>query len=227
MPATPGFILVADLLKDIGQVVRNCPGTAQQRAYVRAVRDWCRQTHWYGENVPFTATIGTAIYDVTKLGQVEVLALEAGQIQPLPAGTGVVPVSLGIGDPRNFVPDQTNGQPIRMGYLPEGAVMLDPPPDKAYPITLRLVCQPTIEATEIPGALVVKWQTAFEAGALAYLMALKGEPWADPAEQLRYARIFQSRVNDGKADKQRGYVVGSVRATPRPFITRGFGWRSP
>ena len=227
MPAASlGFTLISDLLKDISQKVRACPKISQQRAYCRAVRDFCRQTQWYGVNVTAVLDIGTTVYDVNALGQLEVLNVDSVSLQPLPATNGVVPVPLNVANPNTVTPDIDNGRPVWYGYLPEGAIAFNPPPDKAYPVTVRLIVQPIIEATEIPTELTVKWQTAFEAGALAYLFSLVGEPWADKNEQVRYQREFQARINDGKADKQRGYVVGSVRARPKAFVTRGFGYRS-
>jgi hypothetical protein len=218
---------IVDLLQDIAQKIRPCPQITLQRAYLRAAREWCRQSQWYGVNVDAVLTVDTASYDINQLGQLEALNIESVSLQPLPVASGVRRVPLNRGDATQFVPDNTSGQCRRFAYIPEGVLMFDPPPDRAYPVTVRILCQPTRSATTIPDELVVKWQTAFELGALSYLYDLSGEPWANPAEAKIKASEFRSRINDGKADKQRGYVVGSVRARPQPFVTRGFGWRAP
>jgi hypothetical protein len=219
--------LVTDLLKDIAQRVRPCPQVSMQRAYVRAAREFCRQSQWYGVNLTAVLVAGTAIYDVNALGSLEALNIDSVSLQPLPAGNGVRPVPMNRGDPSQFVPGNTAGQPVRYGYLPEGAIAFDPPPNGAYPVTVRVICQPILEAVEVPDEILVKWQTALEAGALAYLYSLSGEPWADTREAMLQQRVFQGKINDARADRQRGYMVGSVRARPQSFVSRGFGWRSP
>ncbi len=225
MTAAAGFTYVADLLRDISQKIRPCPRITLQRAYVRAVREWCRQTQWHGVNIDAVLTVGSNIYDLNLGTQLESINVDSMQLQPLPMAAGNNPVPLGRANSVAFIPDNTEGQPVFYAYLPEGAFALDRAPDKAYPVVVRVLVQPTGEATEIMTVLLTKWRTAFEAGALSYLYDLRGEPFADPREAERQRLVFRSYINDGKADKNRGYVVGSVRATPRPFVTRTRGWR--
>jgi len=215
---------IANVLTEVLTKVRSCPQITAQNAYVRAVREWCRQTQWYAVNVSATLATDLDIYDVNQLGDLEALNVESVSLQQFPLDTGIVPIALTRTDPSMIVPNTTASTPYRFAYLPEGAIQFFPVPDKDYPVTVRIICQPTYGAVSVPDELLVKWRTAFDAGALAYLFGLLGEPWGDANQEMLYRREFAARVNDGKADKQRGYVVGSVRATPRPFVTRGFGF---
>jgi len=60
------------------------------------------------------------------------------------------------------------------------------------------------------------------AGALGYLLDLPRQPWTDHSQALKRQKEFQSAINNAKADEQRGYNTGSVRARPRLFVRPGF-----
>ncbi len=226
MTASLGFTYIDDLVREVNQRVRQAPKAAVRNAFRWACRELCRQSQWYGVNIDGVLDTTTSVYDINLGTQLESLNIDSVQLQPLPLQPGNNPVPLTRGDPSQFIPDNTAGQPVYFGYLPEGAFCFERAPDQAYPVIVRVLCQPTLDAVEIPTALTVKWQSALEAGALSFLYGLTGEAWADKQKEDRYARIFTGKWGDAKADKNRGYVAGSVRATPRPFVTRGWNWRS-
>lgn len=222
--------LVREQLTKIAQLIRPCPTATLAFAYLRAARDFCGQTRWYQTPVELTLTAGIRAYTLTppvasgfastQLEAVD-LAWEGNWINSALNGVANwTPLrKMGLA----FNPNLDNNTPLRVAYTPEGEVQFDPIPDQAYPVKLMVAWQPTVDATDIPDALLTKWRDAIEAGALAYLYALAGEPWANPNEVVRYTGLARAGINNGKAAVAQAFQSGSRRANPRPFFPPA-GW---
>jgi hypothetical protein len=52
---------------------------------------------------------------------------------------------------------------------------------------------------------------------MAYLHSIPGQAWSSPAMAEVRRREFQSSINNARADVQRAFNTGSVRARPRIF----------
>lgn len=217
--------LVAQLLTGIAQKIRPCPTATLRYAYLRAVRDFCSQSRWYQADYELTLAAGQRTYPLTPpvlsgqaATELEVVDLAwighwinsslTGQDNWLPLAK-IEPT---------FNPNLVNDQPLRVAYTPEGEVAFDPIPDAAYPVKLKVAYQPTVDATDIPDALLVKWTYGMEAGALAYLYALDGEPFANPTRALEEGAKFRAAIANAKANVAQGFQSGSRRANPRPFF---------
>lgn len=224
------FVDVFDQLPNVAQIARNCPTPVLRRAYVMAMRDWCAQTQWLRTNATGSTEEGTALYDLGDDTYIEVIGLYAvsGQNNDYtpPQQWPLVP-----GDPGAWNPAIGQGQPLRFAYVPEGQMALNPTPDGVYGITYTAIVQPKEGVTQIPEPPLLKYSTGFEAGALAYLLAMKDTPWHDPVQAEKKERVFGAYISNGKAEVQRNFNVGSQRARPRPFggggARRGYpntGW---
>ena len=117
-----------------------------------------------------------------------------------------------------FNPNLAQQFPQRVVYTPEGEVAFDPIPDQAYPVRLTVAYQPTETANDIPDALLVKWREGIEAGTLAYLYGLDGEPFANPLKQVKYEKVFGAAIGNAKANVAMAFQSGSRRANPRAFF---------
>lgn len=206
---------IADQLREIAQRVRQCNKVTLVRAYARAARQFTSETRWYRVNVPGTLQPGVRGYALGSDPELEIMEATAAQVT-----VGSTLMSLRPMFPGAINPNLPERAPLRFAYLPEGSVAFDPIPDQAYPVLIELAVQVRADATTIPDALLVKWRQAFEAGALEYLLDLTGEPWADQRAAALERAKFRAFINNAKADVQRGFQVGAVRAQPRRFVTR-------
>lgn len=212
--------LVINLIRDVAQLIRPCPRETMLNAYVRAARQFCGETRWYRVNLDAATVANQQLYSLGSDPFLEVvdvpyvsMVTNPGVNQP-----NIVPL---VNQPSNaFNPNVESDTPIWFSYIPEAQIAFSPIPDSVYPVSMTLVVQPRDGVTEIPDEILPKWRLAFEAGALAYLFGLAGEPFANPNEAAKYAAIFRSYVNSGKASVAMGFQSGSQRATPRRFVTR-------
>lgn len=212
--------LVTDLLRDIKQQFQQCPNLTLQRAYVRSARQFCTESRWLQAGLAATLVAGQRLYSLGSDSLLEILALGAVSVTT-PAGgtTGQNVVPLAPADPTTFNPNFSNGCPQWYAYIPEGQIAYNPIPDQAYPTSITLILQPRDGVADIPDQLLVKWRYAIEEGAKAFLFDIPGEPWSDAAKAQAARVFFRGGVNEARADVNRGFQQGPVRARPRaPYI---------
>lgn len=209
------YVDVFDQLQNVAQIARNCPTPTLRNAYVTAMRDWCSQTRWLRATIPGITAVGESLYDLGSDPFIEMLALVAvSGASDSPAAKWVLRSSNTGGWDANV----GQSTPRQYAYVPEGQLALFPTPDAVYSITSTVVVQPKSGVVKIPAAPLVKYSSAFEAGALQYLLSMKDSTWFNPAESARQGRIYQSGISNGKAEVQRNYNSGSQRIAPHRFI---------
>lgn len=201
-------------LETVAQVVRRCPTPVLRSAYVNAMRDWCRETRWLREVVSGQTVPLVGAYSLGQDPHIEIIGVVAV------AGSATEPAArwaMTVSDAASWSPAMTPGQPRQYAYAPEGQLGLFPVPDQAYGLSISAVVQPRLGAVQVPEGPLGKYGSAFNAGALAYLLGLKDTPWHNPGESVRQERIFRSAISNGKADVARNFNDGSLRVAPRRF----------
>lgn len=207
-----------DLLPNVAQVARKCPTPTLRRAYVTAMRKWCKETQWLRTTISGATAADTSLYSLgsdTYLEIVGIAALSGADNSVTPAKQWPI----GPSDPGGWNPNADSAQPRVYTYVPEGQFSLYPTPDAVYGITATAIVQPKEGVTQVPVPPLAKYGTVFEAGALAYLLAMSGMPWSNPNEAAKKEREFRSGISNGKAEVQRGFNTGAQRARPRRFLT--------
>jgi hypothetical protein len=209
--------LVADVIVDLKQKLRNCPGDTIIRAYIRAAREFCGESRWMRLTLAAATSPNVQLYSLGNDPNLEILAVSAVSVTvpgtPLPIKVALPPI-VGMAMDPNLRP----GVPVEHSYVPEGQIAFNPTPDKVYPVTITLIVQPKVTAVELPDELLVKWDRTFQAGALAYLFEIPGEVWANPQQALMEMAKFRSGKSNAKADAQRQYQTGGQRLRPRRFV---------
>jgi len=209
---------ILSLMQEVQQVVRRCPEPTLVAAYVRAARQFCRETRWLRRNLEITTEQGVDQYDLALTSgddaQLEVIGVRAAICQSLSTPEKTWPMN--PGDPTMWNPAIQQGYPIEFAYIPEGTVSVWNVPDEPYLMTYTVVCQPKLEysgypMSYLPDDLVRKWDRVFSAGALQYLLTLPAQPWSNPvlAAQM-YAPQFRAGINDARNDEQRAYNGGTA-----------------
>lgn len=205
---------VFDHLADVAMMARSCPTPVLRRAYVTAMRDWCMVTRWLRLTILGASQAGKQTYDLGSDTFVEVVGIVAMSVTDKKGN--ILPVT--TGDAGGWDPNNGQHLPRKYSYVPEGQFALYPVPDDSYSLTVTAQVQPKDGVTQIPAAPLVKYSTTFEAGALAYLLAMKDMPWSNPAEAVNQGRVYRSGVANGKAEVARNFNTGSMRVRPRPFL---------
>jgi len=205
---------IDDVLQNVRQIIRGCPPVTLRRAFMRAAREWCQQTQWLRMTVAGATTANTQIYTLGSDADLDISALRAISVTDSAGGaSGLAPT-----DSTTWNPNLSNGLPRRYCYVPEGQFALNPTPDKVYALSIGLIVIPKETTRNVPSSILVKYSNDIEAGALAYLLTIPGQPWTDLPRGEREARAFQAGIANGKTDAQRAYNTGSMRARSRPFL---------
>jgi len=211
---------VVDLVRDVKQVMQQCPALSIQRAYVRAARMFCLESRWLRRVITATLVPNTQYYSLGSDTLLEIIALGPVQFTTPPVpGRGQNVISINSADPGTFDPNQSPGAPCWYAYIPEAQIGFNPTPNLAYPVSITLIVQPRDGVAQIPDELVVKWRYAFEEGCKWFLYEIPGEPWSEPGKAQLCRQNYRGWVNEARAEVNRGYQQGPVRARPRaPWI---------
>lgn len=211
---------LGDQLVNVRQKCRKAPIPMVCRAYSRALREWCQQTWWLRLTLAGTATIGQRNYTLGTDTILDISGVRAMSITQTMPDNSTFTQGLDATDSSQWNMNLPNGLPLRYCYLPEGGFALDPIPDQAYGLTISMIVIPkesTDPTFQIPAEPLVKYSNDIEDGALGYLLEVPGTAWANPQQAALCARRFQSAISNGKAEVQRAFNSGSVRARYRPF----------
>lgn len=207
---------LSSLLPDIAQVCRKAPDATMIRALNRAAREFCKQTRWLRSSLQGTTAPGQSLYSMGSDPDLEVIGIRAMSAARQSGNTS--PWTVRVSSPELWQPGISQGAPLRFAYVPEGQFALNPVPDQVYDLLVTIVMQPTLGCTSVPSEILVRWDRALKAGALAYLLEIPGQPWTDPAQAQLKQRDFQASINNARADEQREYQTGPVTARRRQFI---------
>jgi len=206
-----------DRLANIAQIVQRCPTITLRRAFVRALRQWCQETRWLRTAISGATTVDTRVYSLGTDPYMDIVGVFAVQ-GSLTTGGNTQEWALRVSDPSQWDPNIPAAQPMRYAYVAEGQFAVDPVPDQVYQLLVSAIVQPKEDAVNIPEAPLLKHSNEIEAGALAYLLNIPGQKWTNPALAQTWSRVFRSGISNGKAEVQRAFNNGSVRARSRNFV---------
>lgn len=214
------LVQVNDQLANIAQIVRRCPTVTLRRAFVSAYRTFCDATKFVTVNATGATEAGTAQYALGSDPYLEIIGLRAVQLSQTVGGRAqawpAVP-----SDPSTWDPNMPDGRPTLYAYVPHGQFVLHATPDAVYDVSYTAIVQPKTENVSwVPSEGLSQFSNAIEAGALAYLLRIPGEPWTDPNMAERHDRDFRVGISNAKAQAQRNHNMGSQRLRPRPFFVR-------
>jgi hypothetical protein len=213
---------VRDLFGEIQREARGASDLRLEYALIRAAREFCNATRLLRRSYSFVCVPAQADprrYDVAAPPNEEAFALKHGQItQP---GGSVFPLGVVYSEYMN--PNIGPGLPRGICFVPYTQVALNQPPDQAYPVTVELCTQPTLDSKSIPDELGVRYDRALGYGALAWLFRQKGNAWFDPAGGEYYRGLFNREINLGKGEAMFDFSPGARALVQTPFLRRG-GW---
>jgi hypothetical protein len=208
---------VRELLTNVAQMARKCPTITLMRAYNRAYRDFCSQSQWLTVQIAGATQANVPQYDLGTDPYVDIIGIK-GMQGSLTTGGIQQSWTINPADPGGFDPNYQPSLSGQYAYVPQAQFLLFPTPNQVFQLLVSAIITPKEGAVQVPQAPLITYSNEIEAGALAYLFDLPGMPWTNPIQAAKYGRIFQSGVSNAKAEVQRSFNTGSVRARPRAFV---------
>jgi hypothetical protein len=224
------FVDTFDQLREIAQIVRKCPTATLKGSYIRALRDFCADSHWLRTKVVMdssTTTSGTdgdysiVLGDDQQTQMLDIIAIRGDIIGLDNSRGGLVPIEFKIrpGDPDTWRETDPPRQPRWYAYKPEGMFNLHPLPDIVYDLIIRnVIVSPKEGAERVPRDLLKKYNTVIQAGALSYLLRIPGQPWTDKVEARDRMQEYKNGITDAKIEAQRAFNTGAQRVRPVRFL---------
>jgi len=197
-------VAILDLIAPVAQVVPRCPTPVLVQAYLDAVRRLCAHSHWYKATVPGATVAATQLYSLGSDTFNEIIGIKAMAVQDVTEWDPVTESFSG-----NWDPALDHALPELYQYVPHAQFALHPTPDAIYNLTVSVLLQPKRGSNSIDDSLVVSWDYAFQAGALAYLMKLPNQPWTDKGEANVQLAFFRDWMNRAASSEQRAYNPGA------------------
>ena len=180
------------LLKDFSKWVRPfvpmCPEPVLLDAILQSAIEFCERTRCNVEHVDITTAIGQAIYPI---------AVQAGYepSKVLTLKRGIYPLNPTDYRDVEVTPLYSSTTPSEYFMDADNTLYLYPTPLASEVLTLSLVTNPTVEATEVPDMLMTNRRyLTIAAGAKARLM-IENSPWANPQLGVAEAAAFESGID--------------------------------
>lgn len=199
-------------------VLPGAPGLSEPEfrfALRRAAREFCRMAWvWRSEPQTFDLVAGQGRYTPTLPAQAEIAkALEvygsvSGQWEPLDPCTH---------EQANYLDETQAGEPPCFYNLVENRLLrLVPVPVAAETAGARALfaLKPTPTATQLPEILLHDYAEGLAEGALWYLLASPGTPYADPAGAKAHRQAFYGAIGQASVDTARGFARTALEAVP-------------
>ncbi len=208
---------IADIVPLVRPFVPQCPEPTIADAILRAARMFCNQTWYVRRNVEFDTVANTGEYTVNDAVDLELIAVKAVQLTGNDRSVAPLsPVPLGA-----VYPGYAPATPLWYQFVPYNTLVLYPTPDTTYEVKATLIVQPTASTENLPDELINKWADGLAAGALAWLSKIPGQSWTNLNVAQMQDAVFKSAISNAKAEVQRSYLPGALRARPRAFVIGG------
>jgi hypothetical protein len=216
-PITPASTAVGLVCLDVAALIKEAPVPIVQQAYMRAAREFCARSMYLRRQIAqATLTVNQPEYNFGSDTNLEVIGVAAAEIQQ----QNTTWVNLRPTDQAYYDPNMKTDIPNWYSYLPEGMIVFYPTPNYAYGAKVSLICQPSLASQVIPNDLLNKFNTYIEAGALEFLYSMENESWGNGQKSMEWRGKFWEGIGLARTWKDKGFQQASVRATPRPFISR-------
>lgn len=187
----------------VGNVLIQAPGCSDMLAIDalrKAAIQICERTNAWRETVTQSTSSQEVDIDVPAHGR-------AISIQRVFAdGELISPIT-----PEQADPFEEAGAPRGYYRISDNVIALFPAPDVSVSLTIDACYAPTSTAVTIPDDLGERCRMAIIWGALAYLLAIPGQAWTQPALAGAYTQMFDSAVDKIGFQDARGRVRATVR----------------
>lgn len=198
--------------------VHDCPEIVAINAIRNTCIEFCDKSHYYiFEHDPIVGLAGVSSYDLD-----------------LPTGTTAARILDAWYDNNTLEPKSEDdlkrifplnwrtmeGQPsFYMSYVPD-TVIISPTPSitETGALTLLVAIKPTRASTTIDSTIYERWAEQIGFGARARLYDTPNQPYADPAQAVKFRGWFESAIGEAKIERNRGLTRTTLRVRPPRLV---------
>lgn len=201
--------------------ITGCPIPVVVNAVREAAIEFCERTHaWREDLAPIDVVAGTYAYD---LG---VAAPATGEvIVPLVVKHNGVALSPEINvDIRTAYPDDPDtvniSVPLHYQFTEQQTIRLVPVPNESITGGLKIFAalRPLRSATGMDEAVLTKWGSIIEMGALYRLLVMPEKGWSNLKLGEHFGKRFVAACNIANAEARKGFTQRSLGVCMRQFI---------
>ena len=225
---------LADLLPQVSIRLRNCPANMQLLALRQGWREWCTDSMAFRDTISLTVVAGQTTYRLLPRWDAEVRAVSEWGVR-MRTGDDVANRRPGramyatqydlmlysdpLGDIYNIVqPDKPTTDVADSGF--SSLILKDAAPGDAVKIDVDVILVPFLSPDDdsLPLSLVNYAGGGIAAGALAWLAAQAGKPWASAGLYAVEAEKFSQSTARALIDAERGGRNEPVIQRPPEFF---------
>ena len=201
---------VKELVPSVQEMARLCPVKRIKDSIMDAAIDFCRRSLVWRVQTTDDIVAGTDTYTLAMptgaaIGAIEIVTVDGIQI---PMWTSPWPHS------------STSGGAVFYGVNQDKQVRLYPIPAESVTdgLVVSVVAIPDKTGTVIPDFLLDDYKDAIVSGALASVMAIIGQPWANAQVAMYHQKMFSRAIGGARIAIMRAMSTSSISLSLRPII---------
>lgn len=189
----------SDLFPYIAPYLPGCPSLLITDNLKRAAINFCRDTHIWTEQID-------DIFPVEGVLRYELRA---------PEGTKIIALS------EIYRGEDSNKRPVNdyCSLNAFGLLTFDKSvTESGEPIHVRVVLEPSVDATDIPDDIGHRYREAFINGALSFLMMMPRKIWTNPEQAMLHDQKYNQMLGEAKVSRANGNSERPMRVAPRHLL---------
>jgi len=192
--------------------VEGCPVPTALQQLRWALREFCKESRFLRESVPFSVAAGQMVYPMTPLlAETRVVEVDAVMVDGRPLDpTGPKEVRPSSQTSAGVVLDDETGEPVQQPaavthywFEPPDDLVLWPQPNRVADGAASLILDVIPNTVLIPDAIERKYADAISYGALHRLLLMPKKAWSDPALGEFYGGQFRRQIEEAKSEASR------------------------
>lgn len=203
-------------LPQVSPWVSGCPDPVAEAQVRLSIAEFCRRTHVWRQELTMSITSGEPRYDPVSVCNRQFVAVKGASV----SGQDINP----------FIPEEMDARHSSWrsqsgtvsGYYLEGPsiVRLYRIPDAAVAngLVIRAAVAPKATDTDVDDFIFEQYNEDIAHGAIARIMSMKGKPWTDKQDALKYQGYFQSAVDRAIGDVRKSHTHADRKVQMRRFF---------
>lgn len=177
-----------------------------------ALREFCKESRFLRQSVPFTVAAGQMVYPMgpvlaeTRVIEVDAVSVEGRPLDPTgpkevrPSSQSSAGV---IFDDETGAVVQQPGEVTHYWFEPPADLVLWPQPTRNAPAAASLILDVLPSTGMIPDEIERKYADAISYGALHRLLLMPRKAWSDPQLAGYYEGMFRRQIEEAKSEASR------------------------
>jgi len=201
---------LSSLYSSVRVFANQCPDATIDKFLIEAVREFCRKSYFYQEELSINVVASTATYTVTPSSSQELITVTSVRVDDVPyAPVRTQEVNDVVGD----------WQYQSYRFEPNSSVTVYPTPTENVTngLVVQAVIMPPENTTTVPDVIYRHHKETIVAGALYYILSMQNEAWSNTPLAATKRAEFISGMNTAKRQRSTGFVDKNLSMRARSF----------